>query len=91
MVALHSIIDVNKTERQVYIQTDDGRVVKIGKSSNRLLVGVFFRNRDLSIYNMENISNSDKIRREVYIYLSNTLEDSNLQEVKLYGEIDGCK
>ena len=91
MVALHSIIDVNKTERQVCIQTDDGRVVKIGKSSNRLLVGVFFRNRDLSIYKMKNVSNGTKIRQEVYTYLSNILEDPNLQEVKLYGEIDECK
>jgi len=40
---------------------------------------------------MKNVSNGNKIRQEVYTYLSNILEDPNLQEVKLYGEIDECK
>jgi len=93
MVALHPIIDANKTERQVCIQTDDGRVIKIGKSSNRLLIGVFFKNQNLNIYKIKNVSNDTmhKIRQEVYKYLSDILEDPNLQEVELYGEINACK
>lgn len=93
MVALHPIIDVNKTERQVCIQTDKGRIAKIGKSSNRLLIGVFFKNQDLNIYKIKNVSNDTmhKIRQEVYIYVSDILEDPNLQEVELYGEINACK
>ena len=93
MVALHPIIDVNKTERQVCIRTDDGRIIKIGKSSYRLLIGVFFKNRDLNIYKIKNVSNDTmrKIWQEVYIHLSDILEDPNLQEVELYGEINACK
>jgi hypothetical protein len=93
MIAIHPIIDVNKTERQVCIQTDDGRIVKIGQSSNQLLLGVFFKNVDLNTYKIKNISTNtmDKIRQEIYNYLSDILEDQNLREIELYGEINEYK
>lgn len=93
MVALHLIIDVNKTERQVCIQTDDGISVKIGRSSKQLLIGVFFKNQDLNIYKINKIPSNTmyKIQREVYSYLSDILEEPNLRKVELYGEINECK
>lgn len=92
-VAIHPIQDVDKTERQVCIQTDDGRVIKIGKSSRQLIIGVFFKNAALNMYKIRDIPNDTmhKIRQEVYIYLSNILEDPNLREVQLYDEINECK
>lgn len=71
MVALHPILDVNKTERQVYIQTDDGRVVRIGDSSNQLLIGVFFKNKDLNMYKIIDISDNimRKVKQKFYIYI----------------------
>jgi HD superfamily phosphohydrolase len=87
-IALHSIIDINKTERQICIQTDDNKITHIGSSSKCLLIGVFFKNVNLSIYKTLNIPEViNKIRRETHIYLSNLLEDKNLREIKLYGEI----
>jgi len=93
MVALHQIIDINKTERQVCIQTDDSRAVKIGKSSNKLLIGVFLKNVNLNIYKIKNIPNDimHKIRQEICRYLSNIFKDPDLHEVELYGEINECE
>jgi len=91
MIALHSIIDINKTERQVCIQTDDDKVVQIGKSSKQLLIGVFFKNRDLSMYKIPNDNAMHKIRQKIYTSLSNILEDSNLKEIELYAEIRDLK
>ena len=83
MIALHPIIDVNKTERQVCIQTDEGIVVKIGNSSNQLLVGVFFKNMGLNMHEINKIPNDIKsiITQEMFTFLSNILEDQNLGEV----------
>ena len=89
MVAIHPIIDVNKTERQVCIQTDDDQVIQIGKSSNRLLIGVFLKNVDLDMYKINTLPNNviSRIRHEISICISNILEDERLEEVVLYDEI----
>ena len=89
MIVMHPIIDVNKTQRQVTIETDDGRTVRIGTSTNRLLVGVFFKNVDLSIHKMNSLSNItiNSIRKEIRDYLSNSLNDPNIFELELHGEL----
>ena len=89
MVAIHQIIDVNKTERLVCIQTDDGQVTQIGQSSNRLLIGVFLKNVDLDMYKITTLPNNviSRIRHEISICISNILEDERLEEVELYDEI----
>jgi HD superfamily phosphohydrolase len=89
MVATHPIIDVDKTERQVRIQTDDGKIAQIGTSSNRLLIAVFFKNADLNMYRICDIASGVMcgIRREIHTYLSNLLGDQNLGEVELYEEV----
>lgn len=92
LVAIHPIIDVNKTERRVCIQTDNGQVIQIGKSSNRLLVGVFLKNVGLDMYKINTLQNDvrSKIHHEISLYLSNILDDESLEEVELYDEIK-CK
>jgi len=90
MIAFHPIIDVNKTERQVRFQTEEGEIVQIGNSSNQLLIGAFFRNLDLDMYNIVNIPTAsiNKIRKEIHTFLSNNLGDRNIKEIKLYDEIN---
>jgi HD superfamily phosphohydrolase len=92
MIALHTIIDVDKTERQVCVYTDDGTIVKIGKSSHRLLIGVFFKNLDLNMNKIQSLPNNIalQLRKEIFEYLSGVLNDPNLREEKLYGEIKQC-
>jgi len=89
MIAIHPILDVNKTERRVCIQTDDGTVVQIGKSSNQLLIGVFFKNVYLNTYTISDIPYGIKneMCRKISAYLSDVLGDPNLRQLKLYGEI----
>ena len=88
MIALHVIIDINKTERQVQIRTDDGETVCIGNRSNQLLVGAFFKNAGLSMYDLSNIPEDtiNNVRQEVMAVLGDVLSDRELKEVKLYGE-----
>ncbi len=88
MIALHLITDINKTERQVEIKTDDNNLVKIGNRSEQLLIGVFFKNLGLNMYEINNIPDDTLagIRSEIYNYLSTALNDSEIREVTLYGE-----
>jgi hypothetical protein len=89
MVAFHPIIDINKTERRVTIITDEDNVIQIGNSSHQLLIGVFFKNVDLNMYKILDLPDDIvyKIRQEISIYLSNVVEDQNIREVELYGEV----
>ena len=96
MIAIHSIMDVNKTERQVIIQTDSGETAKVGRSSKRLLIGVFFRNKNLNMYtlyelNAKSPKKLEKVQQEVYKYFVDILDDPNLKSMKLYGEVDEYK
>lgn len=87
IIRFHLIVDVNKTEREIHMRTDTGRHLVFGEPSRRLLIGVFFRNPQLSIYKIRPTSEAiKKIRKEIQIYLSEYLEDSRLQEVELYAE-----
>lgn len=87
IIKLHPIVDVNKTKRQINLRTDKGRSLSIGKSSRRLLVGVFFENPHLSIYKLNPASEiMKKIREEIKVYLSDYLDDAELKEVELYAE-----
>lgn len=89
MIALHLIVDINKTERQVQIRTDDERVVQIGNRSNQLLIGAFFKNVGLNMYEMNNIPEDIivDLRQEITTLLGGVLGDKGLKEVKLYGEV----
>ncbi len=92
MIALHLITDINKTQRQVKIKTDDGETVQIGNRSEQLLIGVFFKNFGLNMYEIESIPDDimAAIRQEILISLANALDDINIQEVTLYSESTGC-
>jgi hypothetical protein len=90
LIGLHLIVDVNKTQRQITVQTDEGETVEIGASSKQLLIGVFFKNKNLDIYGLENISEEvlKQARDIAFTHISNVLEDKNLINVQLYNEIE---
>jgi hypothetical protein len=93
MISLHSIIDVNKTERQIQLKTDKGNFIQVGKSSNQVLIGVFFKNINLNMYKLDKLTGTtiNKMRREISKYLSSKLGDENLMEINLYDEVKECK
>lgn len=90
MITIHPIIDVDKTERQVSIRTESGRFITIGNSSNRLLLGVFFRNSNLNINELNKIDQMTfkKLRQVIFKYLSGVLDDEDLIEVETCAELE---
>ena len=93
MIALHVIVDINKTERQVQIRTDDGKTISIGNRSNQLLIGVFFKNVGLNMYDISDIPEDllGNVRQEIMAVLSDALDDKGLKEVELHGEASECQ
>ena len=87
IIALHPIVDVNKTKRQINFRTDKGHSLSIDKPSRRLLIGVFFSNPSLTMYQINPESKIlKKIRKRIKAYLSDYLDDVELKEVELYAE-----
>ena len=89
LIITHPIIDVNKTQRQVTLRTDDGGIAQVGKATNRLLIAVFFKNVDLSIHKMSLLSEEflGMIHETIRDYLSTYLSDADIVELKSYGEL----
>ena len=86
---MHIIRDVNKTERKIKLHTWDDSVIEVGKSSNRLLIGAFFRNQDRAFQKIDPNSNIIKqVRNEIKAYLSEVLDDPKLKELELYQEVE---
>jgi uncharacterized protein len=89
MIAMHPILDINKTQRQIKLKTDDGQIIEIGSPTNQLLIGVFFKNVDLSsnkIHSMP-IDLVSKVRATIHEYLSKEFDDPFIAERDLYGEL----
>jgi len=86
-IALHLIVDVNKTRRKIHLRTDTGRPIEIGEPSRRLIIGAFFKNPTLNMYEIDTASGITKrIKEDIKDYLSVHLEDPKLEEVELYAE-----
>lgn len=89
-LAMHPILDDNKTERQVRLRTDAGRTVCVGTTTHRLLLGVFLKNDDMSMYAMDDQPEDAlrQLRGNIRASLSTQLKIDDLQEIELYGEAD---
>lgn len=87
-IALHPILDVDKTERRVRILTEKGRIAQVGESSHQLLIGVFFENRDLNMYKVRKTYKEKVVREKILAYLMRVLEDPGLEEIDLYSEAE---
>jgi HD superfamily phosphohydrolase len=85
-IALHFIRDVNKTQRVVQVATTDGKLIKVGQPTSRILIGVFLRNAR---------SNMDKLDPEAEPYTAlrgkvqtafEEMTGGPLQRLPLFGE-----
>lgn len=88
MVGIHLILDNNKTERQIHILTDNGEELTLGNSSKELLIGIFLKNENMSSTRFKAAGELRGLRTLISNRLSEILEDNNLREVELYGEIE---
>jgi len=85
-IALHSIIDDNKTERQIKIIQDDNNEIIIGNRSKDLLIGVFLRNAEWSMYKIKKLDKNYKLIQEIKQYFIQELEDPSIRVLEKYGE-----
>lgn len=89
-IAIHVIKDVNKTERPVQINIGNQEYRKVGGSLSRLLIGVFFKNKDLNMRNAQRgfFGLSKELNTAIYEYLVELLGDKELDILNLYGEVN---
>ena len=85
-IALHPILDNNKTERQLKIQLDDQTEVSVGKKSQELLIGVFLRNSDWNMYKIDKMNKNSPIIQEICNYFAQQLNDPSIKIIEKYGE-----
>lgn len=85
-VALHPILDNNKTERQLTIQLDDLSEVSVGEMSKELLIGVFLRNSDWNMYKIDKMNKKSPIIQEIFNYFTQKLDDPSIKLIEKYGE-----
>lgn len=87
LVAVHLIKDINKTQRQIVIQTCSGRSITVGRPTRRLLIGVFLKNVGFSMVQLKPstvaAAGVDQLVAEV---LKTELGDPNLAQLELYAE-----
>jgi hypothetical protein len=86
IIVFHLIEDINKTERKINIRTSNGSMHEIGHSLNRLLIGAFFRNQQLSMHNLNYPNEMERVRSNINKYLSSVLTDEGLIEIPMYEE-----
>jgi hypothetical protein len=87
LVAIHVIKDINKTQRQVVVQTRAGSSVVVGRPTRRLLIGVFLKNVAFSMVQLKpSTLASACISRVVADALRTELGEPDLAELELYAE-----
>ncbi|MDP9080041.1 MAG: HD domain-containing protein [Bacteroidota bacterium] len=87
LIAIHPILDKNKTERKIHIQTTSNIETTIGTSSRHLLLGFFFKNKDLNVTKIGNTNIPiTSIQADIKSFLINTLNDAEISQLSLYDE-----
>ena len=94
---IHTITDINKVHRKVTYRLlkNDGKFT-IGHTSQNLYIGVFIRNIEFANFNFTDNRVLDpqiakNIKNEITNYLISYLEDPNLEDLKLYSEVQFVK
>jgi len=89
-IALHPIIDSNKTRRQFTVELESGKIMTVGKRLDRLLIGVFVKNDNWPSLDIQeekiDTDTLNKIEEFVYNYFANNLFNQRIRRVPLYGE-----
>lgn len=85
MARVHTIKDVNKTERRITLKTDAGAQMSVGENTSRVLIGVFLKNKHLSVESLSlEIANNRLVQRAVAGQLSALV--GTVEPLPLYGE-----
>jgi HD superfamily phosphohydrolase len=91
-IRFHAIRDVAKTKRTVSLTLDEAGRKDIGEDSQRILLGIFAANNDLSIYDMDTMSTEmkndilGKLVQFVKDEIRNIDTDLTVQSIALYEE-----
>lgn len=90
LISIHPILDVNKTERIIKIETTNNNLLEVGYSSKQLLLGIFFKNKDLNMTKLRNdFRGMASIQEDIKVYFKNKLNDINIKQLELYDEAKG--
>ncbi len=90
-LGIHTLLDVNKTNRCVKIDLSSKKTLNIGYSSKSLYIGVFIKNIEFANFNIcnNNILSAKtvtNIKQEIRKFLMDLIEDKELKEINLYSE-----
>lgn len=93
VLGLHSILDVNRTERQVTLNLNSGKVIVLGRSSCRLFIGVFIKNKEFANFNLDDntvlVANTVlNIKGEIRNFFIRAFGNEDIQEIPLYSEVE---
>ncbi|MEY7850914.1 hypothetical protein AB7C87_17140 [Natrarchaeobius sp. A-rgal3] len=88
----HPIRDVDKTRRTVNLQLPTGEAKEVGDSSQRVLIGVFAANNNLTIHDIEELPREKRVRLETQIteFVQSLADEINtgikVMTLETYGE-----
>lgn len=92
LISIHPILDVNKTERIIKIETISNKYLEVGYPSKQLLLGVFFKNKDLNMNRLRNdFRGIASIQDDIVVFLKQKLQDNHIKQLELYDEAKGYK
>jgi uncharacterized protein len=90
---IYSILDINKTNRKVFLNLRSGEPIELGQSSNCLYIAVFIKNIEFSNVSLNHVKFSyskyfSHVKSTIRTYITSICNDSNLSEIPLYSEVD---
>ncbi len=89
LVSIHAILDKNKTERKIRIKSSTHEYVEIGSASDRLLIGIFFKNKDLNMNSIQQkIKRLTLVQNDIQIFFESKLNDTDIRQLTLFHEVE---
>jgi hypothetical protein len=88
-IALHIVEDAGRSERQVVFRTPRGPLESFGRASERVLLGIFFRNSSLSAHRLDRDRMIELgVQSTAVKVLAEQLKLDDLSAVSLYAEAE---
>ena len=93
IIGIHSILDINRTERQVTLNLKSGDVIILGRPSCCVFIGVFIKNKEFANLNLNqnNILTTNiilNIKNEIHHFFARIFRNDDFREVPLYSEVE---
>lgn len=91
MVSLYPAIDNNKIERQITIFNENYKPLDIGNSSKKLLIGIFFKNVGLNIFDIYKIDENilRKIQDKILEKFIDIFKTNSITKFDNYTDFEG--